>query len=55
MLQIKKNRRYEWKMFNIEKLRNVDPYIFVPTPVSMWSDFMWIHGKLNVPDIKYNW
>ena len=22
------------------------------TPISMWSGFMWIHGKLKVPEIQ---
>ena len=37
------------KMFKIETLRNVVPYIFIHTPILMWSGFIWIHGKLNVP------
>ena len=45
----------ELKMFKIETLRNIVPYIYIYTPISMCSDFIWIYGKLNVPDMKYSW
>ena len=37
-------------MRKIETLRNVVSYVHIYTPTSMWSGFMWIHGKLNVRD-----
>ena len=36
--------------------KNIVPYstcIYIYTPISMWSGFMWIHGKLDVPDTQY--
>ena len=41
------------KMFKIDTLRNVVPHIYMP--ISMWPGFMWIQGKLNVPDMQYSW
>ena len=38
------------KCFKIETLRNVFRYIHINV-----TDFMWIHGKLNVPDMQYSW
>ena len=31
--------------------RNVVQYIYIHTPMSMWPGFIWINGKLNVPDM----
>ena len=38
------------KMIKIETLRNVISYIYIHTPIPVWSGFMWIHGILNVLD-----
>ena len=43
------------KMCKIETIKNVVPYIYIYTPTSMRSGFMWIHGKLNIPDMQYSW
>ena len=43
------------KMCKIETIKNVVPYIYIYTPISMWSGFMWIYGKLNVPVMQNRW
>ena len=43
------------KMCKIETIKNVVPYIYIYTPTSMRSGFMWIHGKLNIPDMQNSW
>ena len=42
------------KMEDWNNIRNIVPYtcIHIYTPISMWSGFMWIHGKLKVPEIQ---
>ena len=37
----------ELKKIKIKTLRNVVSYFHNHMPTSMWSGFMWIHGKYN--------
>ena len=36
-----------------EMLRNVVSYVHIHRQISMWSGFMWIHGKLSMSE--YSW